>query len=182
MPPIGAEHHDPDIPLHVESLTYRERQMAHAVSRGLRNRQIAREFGISEETVKKHLATIYGKLALCGRVALAVHVLRSGLENDMRAHSRIALRRCTVRQRPRSLRFEIARLPRDGGPAYIVPGLIAATTRLANSPALPWCQRHTMTRSWSGDTVMVLLPAPFAENALVGSPASALPVVLSHHR
>jgi len=65
-------------PLHVESLTDRERQMAYAVSRGLRNRQIAHEFGISEETVKKHLATIYGKLALTGRVALAVHVLRSG--------------------------------------------------------------------------------------------------------
>jgi DNA-binding NarL/FixJ family response regulator len=75
----------PDGPLHVEHLTERERQMAQAVSRGLRNRQIAREFDISEETVKKHLATIYGKLAISGRVALAVHVLRSGFENDMRA-------------------------------------------------------------------------------------------------
>ena len=60
--------------MHTEALTQRERQMAHAVSRGLRNRQIASEFGISEETVKKHLATIYGKLALPGRVALAVMV------------------------------------------------------------------------------------------------------------
>ena len=64
--------------LHIESLTRRERQMAFAVSRGLRNRQIADEFGISEETVKKHLATIYGKLAIPGRVALAVHVLQMG--------------------------------------------------------------------------------------------------------
>jgi DNA-binding NarL/FixJ family response regulator len=64
--------------LHVESLTNRERQMARAVSRGLRNREIAGEFGISEETVKKHLATIYGKLALNGRVALAVRVLQGG--------------------------------------------------------------------------------------------------------
>jgi len=63
--------------MHAESLTSRERQIAQAVSRGLRNRQIAGEFGISEETVKKHLATIYGKLALPGRVALAVHVLRT---------------------------------------------------------------------------------------------------------
>ena len=63
--------------LHVESLTSREREMARAVSRGLRNRQIAHEYGISEETVKKHLATIYGKLALKGRVALAVHVLQT---------------------------------------------------------------------------------------------------------
>jgi DNA-binding NarL/FixJ family response regulator len=70
--------------LNVESLTERERQMAEAVARGLRNRQIACEFGISEETVKKHLATIYAKLALSGRVALAVHVLRNGM-NDRAA-------------------------------------------------------------------------------------------------
>jgi NarL family two-component system response regulator YdfI len=66
--------------LHIEPLTQRERQMAQAVARGLRNRQIAIEFGISEETVKKHLATIYGKLAINGRVALAVLVMRGGLE------------------------------------------------------------------------------------------------------
>ena len=64
--------------LYTERLTERERQMAQAVSRGLRNREIAEEFGISEETVKKHLATIYSKLALPGRVALAVHVLQTG--------------------------------------------------------------------------------------------------------
>ena len=71
--------------LHIEPLTHRERQMAQAVSRGLRNREIAVEFGISEETVKKHLATIYGKLAITGRVALAVLVMRGGLDSDMRA-------------------------------------------------------------------------------------------------
>ena len=71
--------------LPVESLTERERQMAYAVARGLRNRQIAVEHNISEETVKKHLATIYGKLAINGRVALAVHVLRGGLQDDARA-------------------------------------------------------------------------------------------------
>lgn len=74
--------------LHVESLTRREYQMAQAVSRGLRNRQIANEFGISEETVKKHLATIYGKLALPGRVALAVHMLqKAGYFVEPVAHS-----------------------------------------------------------------------------------------------
>lgn len=66
------------IQMPVESLTSREREMASAVSRGLRNRQIAAEFGISEETVKKHLATIYDKLDLSGRVELAIHVLRGG--------------------------------------------------------------------------------------------------------
>ena len=70
----------PNETLHIEPLTQRERQMAQAVARGLRNRQIAVEFGISEETVKKHLATIYGKLAINGRVALAVFVMRGGIE------------------------------------------------------------------------------------------------------
>lgn len=71
--------------LHIEPLTHRERQMAQAVARGLRNREIAIEFGISEETVKKHLATIYGKLAINGRVALAVLVMRGGVEIDTKA-------------------------------------------------------------------------------------------------
>ena len=75
----------PNDPLHIEPLTQRERQMAQAVARGLRNRQIATEFGISEETVKKHLATIYGKLAISGRVALAVLVMSGGIDSGMRA-------------------------------------------------------------------------------------------------
>jgi len=62
-----------------EVLTSRERQMASAVSRGLCNRAIAEEFGISEETVKRHLSNIYGKLALGGRVQLAIRVLHGGL-------------------------------------------------------------------------------------------------------
>jgi DNA-binding CsgD family transcriptional regulator len=43
----------------------------------LTNRQIAEEFGISAETIKRHLGSIYGKLALHGRVALAIHVIRT---------------------------------------------------------------------------------------------------------
>ena len=61
----------------VESLTAREQQVAEAIARGLSNRQIAEEFGISTETVKRHLASIYSKLSLPGRVALAIHVVRS---------------------------------------------------------------------------------------------------------
>ena len=60
-----------------EPLTVRERQVAEAVARGLRNKQIAEELGISAETVKRHLASIYGKLAVRGRLALAIYMLRS---------------------------------------------------------------------------------------------------------
>lgn len=60
-----------------EPLTSREREVAAAVARGLRNKQIAVELGISAETVKRHLASIYGKLAVRGRLALAIYMLRS---------------------------------------------------------------------------------------------------------
>lgn len=61
----------------LDVLTSREQQIAVAVARGLSNKQIGDELGISHETVKRHLASIYSKLDLRGRVALAVHMIRS---------------------------------------------------------------------------------------------------------
>ena len=61
----------------MEALTRREQQIAEHVARGLSNRQIAAECGISPETVKRHLASIYDKLAMRGRVGLAIHVIQS---------------------------------------------------------------------------------------------------------
>ena len=61
----------------LEVLTRREQQIAEHVARGLTNRQIAAECGISPETVKRHLASIYDKLAVRGRVKLAIHVIQT---------------------------------------------------------------------------------------------------------
>jgi len=61
----------------MEALTRREQQIAEHVARGLSNRQIAAECGISPETVKRHLASIYDKLAMRGRVGLAIHVIQT---------------------------------------------------------------------------------------------------------
>ncbi len=68
--------HTPET-VYAEPLTTRERQVADAIARGLSNKQIALEFGIGAETVKRHLASIYSKLAIPGRVALALHVVRT---------------------------------------------------------------------------------------------------------
>jgi two-component system, NarL family, nitrate/nitrite response regulator NarL len=54
------------------SLTLREAEIAHLVSRGLRNKEIARELHLSEGTVKMHLHHIYEKLHLGGRTQLAL--------------------------------------------------------------------------------------------------------------
>lgn len=53
-------------------LTKREQQIVDGVTRGLRNKEIARQLNISEKTVKSHLNNIFQKLRLDGRVALAM--------------------------------------------------------------------------------------------------------------
>ncbi len=60
----------------METLTPREAQIAELVTHGLTNRQIAAACGISPETVKRHLATIYDKLDMTGRLSLAIHMLQ----------------------------------------------------------------------------------------------------------
>ncbi len=57
-------------------LTSREIELARHVSRGLRNKEIALQLGITEGTVKTHLHRIYDKLGMAGRVELANYARR----------------------------------------------------------------------------------------------------------
>lgn len=52
-------------------LTRRERDVVEAVCDGLRNREIAETLGISEKTVKTHLASLFVKARVASRMALA---------------------------------------------------------------------------------------------------------------
>jgi two-component system, NarL family, nitrate/nitrite response regulator NarL len=56
----------------VGALTLREADVAYCVSRGLSNKEIARELHLSEGTVKMYLHHIYEKLRLAGRTQLAL--------------------------------------------------------------------------------------------------------------
>jgi DNA-binding NarL/FixJ family response regulator len=58
-------------------LTEREVQILGLLSRGLANKQIALELGISEHTVKFHVSSIYGKLNASNRT----QAVREGLQN-----------------------------------------------------------------------------------------------------
>lgn len=60
-------------------LTARERDIVMAAARGLRNRAIADELGISEGTVKLHLHNIYDKLRIQSRVELALMARQIGI-------------------------------------------------------------------------------------------------------
>ena len=63
----------------VEPLTPRERQVLELVADGLPNRGIADRLGISDETVKFHLASIFGKLGAVNRTDAVRRALRHGL-------------------------------------------------------------------------------------------------------
>ena len=56
----------------MNSLTRREREIVFALAEGLSNKNIGRQLGLSEGTVKGHLHNIYTKLGVKNRTALAV--------------------------------------------------------------------------------------------------------------
>jgi DNA-binding NarL/FixJ family response regulator len=70
---------DGSAPPPVESLTARERDVLQHLAEGLPNRAIAEALGISEHTVKFHLASIFGKLGAGTRTKAVRLGLRQGL-------------------------------------------------------------------------------------------------------
>ncbi len=68
----GAAQEEPGI---LKRLSERERQIAALVARGLKNRDIGRELNISENTVKRHLQSIFDKTGARDRLELAVMAL-----------------------------------------------------------------------------------------------------------
>ncbi len=57
------------------ALSRREREVAEAVAAGGSNKDVARQLGITERTVKAHLSTIFDKLGLKDRLQLAVRII-----------------------------------------------------------------------------------------------------------
>lgn len=61
------------------ALTGRERDMIHSIVRGCTNKEIATQFGITEDTVKGHLKNVYMKLGVSDRTQAAMHALQHGI-------------------------------------------------------------------------------------------------------
>ena len=62
-----------------DGLTGREREVLHAIGRGLSNAEIARTLHISELTVKSHIGRVFTKLGLRDRAAAVVYAFDHGL-------------------------------------------------------------------------------------------------------
>ncbi len=77
----GRSRGGPDAPVDTgrPGLTPREREILTLLGEGLVNRQIAEQLGISEHTVKTHLAAIYEKLEASNRAEAVATGLRRGL-------------------------------------------------------------------------------------------------------
>jgi DNA-binding NarL/FixJ family response regulator len=62
-----------------EPLTARELEVLELLAQGLPNKSIATRLGISDQTVKFHVATICGKLGAANRTDAARRALRRGM-------------------------------------------------------------------------------------------------------
>ena len=60
----------------LRALTARELQIAEAVAQGRGNREIAGQLGITEQTVKNHLTSIFEKVGVASRLQLALVFLQ----------------------------------------------------------------------------------------------------------
>ena len=63
----------------VPRLTPRESEVLPLLAQGLSNKEIARELGVSPDTVKDHLARMYGKLDACDRTEAVSRARTIGL-------------------------------------------------------------------------------------------------------
>jgi DNA-binding NarL/FixJ family response regulator len=66
-------------PVAPEALTVREQEVLELLADGLSNRRAAERLGISEHTVKFHVASIYGKLGASSRADVIRRAARRGL-------------------------------------------------------------------------------------------------------
>jgi RNA polymerase sigma factor (sigma-70 family) len=63
----------------LDTLTPREREVLVLLARGFPNKQIARELGLAEKTVKTHVGHVLAKLGVADRTQAAVVAVRAGL-------------------------------------------------------------------------------------------------------
>ena len=75
----GAVPAVPDAAPAIERLTARERDVLTELARGVPNKAIAARLGISEHTVKFHVASIFAKLAVSSRTEAVTQGVRLGL-------------------------------------------------------------------------------------------------------
>ncbi|MBO0687657.1 MAG: response regulator transcription factor, partial [Candidatus Dormibacteraeota bacterium] len=75
----GRGRRPPGLTLEGPLLTRRERQVLALVGRGLANKQIGRQLGISEKTVKAHLGRTFQRIGVGDRTQAALWAQKNGI-------------------------------------------------------------------------------------------------------
>jgi len=75
LPGAGPAERDPLC----DELTERELQVLGCIGQGHSNKEIAAQLGLSEKTVKNHIANIFSKLHVCDRTQAVLYAIRKGL-------------------------------------------------------------------------------------------------------
>lgn len=76
----GSSGHEKDES--IAALTARERDVLACVARGLPNRRIAEDLGITERTARTHVSNILAKLGLASRTQAALLAVQHGLDRE----------------------------------------------------------------------------------------------------
>jgi NarL family two-component system response regulator LiaR len=71
--------HEVRAPESPETLTERETDVLRLLATGQSNKEIARNLGVNESTIKSHVSSILSKLGVQGRTQAALHAARIGL-------------------------------------------------------------------------------------------------------
>jgi DNA-binding NarL/FixJ family response regulator len=69
------------------NLTSREREIAASIAEGRSNREIAKQLGVSEQTVKNHVTSILHKVGVSSRLQLALTIVRQRQQSAHRSDS-----------------------------------------------------------------------------------------------
>ncbi len=77
---LGRKGIRPKADSQLQKLSPREREVALAVGKGATNKEVAQQLGITERTVKAHLASVFDTLKVRDRLQLAIFL--SGLPNQ----------------------------------------------------------------------------------------------------
>ena len=64
----------------MDTLTRREKSIIACLVQGWRNREIAQNLHITEQTVKNHLRAVYDKVGVSDRLELALYAIHQKLE------------------------------------------------------------------------------------------------------
>lgn len=82
---FGAEGPSPEVDGRRFGLTQRESQILAAVASAFPNKEIAQRLSITEDTVKRHLTSIFNKLGVSNRVELTLFAMHHGLDRSSTA-------------------------------------------------------------------------------------------------